>query len=272
MTKMVAQVQAFAKKETPQVLYLGTPSHDRDDIFHIQTKGFQNANCPIKRMDLSEIPNSRSKSSATGNDKIVYPTREEMRKSVDEADVIMVSGGNTLYAMNRWKQLGMDEILTRASVQTNDDDEYAGPVFCGGSAGAISWFQYGNSDSMNPMTFLNPPEDLSEEEKIDWDYIKIDGLNMVQALCVPHYDAMQHNGIVRSKASERMVIEDIESGYPCIGIDEEAAFVVDGDIVRVLEGKSGSRCYKKVYNTVTQALDVLVMEEGGEYSLSGLGL
>ncbi len=46
----------------------------------------------------------------------------------------------------------------------------------------------------------------TEEQKNAWDYIRIDGLNILKALCVPHYDVMQHNGLYRAKASERMVI------------------------------------------------------------------
>ena len=51
--KILSQVQLFANTKTPRVLYLGTPSFDRNDIFNIQTKGFQNADCPITKMDLS---------------------------------------------------------------------------------------------------------------------------------------------------------------------------------------------------------------------------
>jgi peptidase E len=258
--KILSQVQLFANTKTPRVLYLGTPSFDRNDIFNIQTKGFQNADCPITKMDLSEVPISRSTDT-----EVIYPTKEEMREQVDKADVVMVSGGNTLYAMQRWEELGMAEILKEAA--TKDE----GPVFCGGSAGAICWFEYGNSDSMNPMTFLNPDLPLSEEKKKAWDYIRIDGLNIVKALCVPHYDVLQHNGLQRAKASEGMVKDMAD--YPCIGIDEEAAFVVDGDIVKVIQGGDGAKVYKKMFNFKTRELEVLVMEEKhGPYSLTDLGL
>ena len=255
--KILAQVQAFAQTNTPSVLYLGTPSYDREDIFNIQTKGFQNANCPIMKMNLSEVPKSR----ATSID-VVYPSIDEMRRCVDETDVIMVSGGNTLYAMNRWEELGMADILRDAA---NKRD---GPIFCGGSAGAICWFQKGNSDSMNPMTLLNPDPSITEEENKDWDYIIIDGLGIIKALCVPHYDVVQHNGILRAEASETMVKGLAD--YPCIGIDEEAAFVVDGDCVRVIEGGPGAKVYRKFYDSKNNEVEVLIMEERYQYSLSDL--
>ena len=260
--KILAQVQHFAKTETPKVLYLGTPSFDRADIFRIQTKGFQDANCQITKMDLSEVPTSRI---AKNEEKIAYPTKEEMKEQVDNTDVVMVSGGNTLYAMQRWEELGMGDILRSAAKKEK------GPVFCGGSAGAICWFKFGNSDSMNPMTFLNPDPTLTAEQKKAWDYIRIDGLGFMNALCVPHYCVLQHNGLKRAEASESMVMELAD--YPCIGIDEEAAFVVDGDIAKVVQGGDGAKVYKKMFNSKTKEMEVLVMEEDhGDYSLIDLGL
>lgn len=261
LPRVIQKVQALAQTMTPKVLYLGTPSYDREDIFNIQTKGFQNANCPIFKLDLSEIP---SECMIDTNKTIPsYPTMEEMQEQVDDSDVIMVSGGNTLYAMNRWESLGMDSILKNAAAKDN------GPVFCGGSAGAICWFEKGNSDSMNPMTFLNPDPNLTEEQKNDWDYISMDGLGILKGLCVPHYDAKQHNGLMRFAASEKMVRD--MSDYPCIGIDENAAFVMNGDVVQVIEGVKGAKCYKKLHNSSTGDLEVSILGEeivgGSSYSL-----
>eukprot|EP00554_Chaetoceros_debilis_P006242 CAMPEP_0194080788 /NCGR_PEP_ID=MMETSP0149-20130528/6722_1 /TAXON_ID=122233 /ORGANISM="Chaetoceros debilis, Strain MM31A-1" /LENGTH=283 /DNA_ID=CAMNT_0038762575 /DNA_START=139 /DNA_END=990 /DNA_ORIENTATION=- len=268
LPKVIQQVQALAQTLTPKVLYLGTPSYDRDDIFSIQTKGFQNANCPIFKLDLSEISTATAGADTSIRATPSYPTVDEMQERIDDSDVIMVSGGNTLYAMNRWKHLGMDSILKNAAAK---DD---GPVFCGGSAGAICWFEKGNSDSMNPMTFLHPDPNLTEEQKNDWDYISMNGLGILKGLCVPHYDAKQHNGSMRFAASEKMVRD--MSDYPCIGIDENAAFVVNGDVVRVIEGVKGAKCYKKLHNSITGELEVSILGEeivdGSSYSLSTLGL
>ena len=48
------------------------------------------------------------------------------------ADVILVSGGNTLYAMDLWKAVGLVSLLQEAMER--------GAVLTGGSAGAICWF------------------------------------------------------------------------------------------------------------------------------------
>lgn len=264
LPKVVAQVKYLAQSDTPSVLYLGTPSYDRDDVFEIQTKGFREGNCNVKRLYLSEVPQSKKGTQMDMKDD-PCPTKEEMKQCVQEADVIQVSGGNTLYAMKRWQELGMADILREAAMKEN------GPVFCGGSAGAICWFEKGNSDSMNPATFLNPDPSLTKEQLLDWDYICLDGLNILRGLCVPHYDVIQHNGLHRSQASESMLMQFPD--YPCIGIEEEAALVVNGDVVNIIQGDKGATVYKKVYCSKTQELQVMVLKEThGDYSLTELGL
>jgi hypothetical protein len=67
-----------------------------------------------------------------------------MRDLFSAADIIAVSGGNTLFGVNRWKRLGVDTMLREASER--------GAVMVGGSAGAICWFDGGHSDSFDPTT------------------------------------------------------------------------------------------------------------------------
>jgi len=284
LPKVYSHAIALSKKEKPRVLYLGTPSYDNPRIFDLQTQGFQKSGCSIMKMDLSEIPKSRRNkfNDSPGenfDDTMKYPSFEEMKEEVTKADIIMVSGGNTLYGLNRWKHFGMDKLLKEAanhsmvssSSKNNDDDSSSSsPVFCGGSAGAICWFRYGHSDSMNPSSFLNPDPDI--EEKNNWEYIKIQGLNLLPAICVPHYDVIQHNGIHRSIDSESIVRELCDT--PCFGIDEDASFVLEDDKVKVIDGKSrDAKCYKKIFNSETQTMHVRMLQESDGYiSTSDLDL
>lgn len=64
------------------------------------------------------------------------------------ADIIVVGGGNTLYAMDRWQRLNVVPIL-QAAIER-------GVIVTGGSAGAICWFDGGHSDSMDPDTYYGP--------------------------------------------------------------------------------------------------------------------
>lgn len=255
--KIRDQVFELAKTKTPTILYLGTPSYDSESIFNIQTEGFRDAGCNIIRLDLSEVPNGKSPK--------IYPSYDEIEAQMSVADVIQVSGGNTLYAIHRWQELGVDLLLKELASREMD-----GPVFCGGSAGAICWFAEGVSDSLNPETLLNPDPNLTEEEKKNWDYIRIPGLDLLKGLCVPHYDIVQHNGLFRATASERFVKE--LPNIVSVGIDEDAALVVNGDIVTVVEGTTGKRCYRKVFDAETSTLDVMTLEEGKMYNLHSLGL
>lgn len=135
------------------LVYLGTPSYDKDETFQSQTHAYKEA-CRIVKLEISEaVPQ--------------IPSREEIWTTLSSASIILVSGGNTLYAINRWKQLGMDQMI-RDLVSTKEHP----PVLCGGSAGAICWFDFGHSDSMDPTTFLHVDPNLTEAEKKNWEYIR----------------------------------------------------------------------------------------------------
>ncbi len=97
------------------LLYLGTPSYDLPAKREAQTSWYADAGCTVLSLDVvNESP----------------PT-SKMAEMIDAADVILVSGGNTHFAMRRWKHLGLDVMIREACL---------GPrkvVMAGGSAGAI---------------------------------------------------------------------------------------------------------------------------------------
>src|SRR5210317_1445610 len=123
---------------------------------------------------------------------------------VEWAEVIMCSGGNTLHALLRWKEVGLDLLMKEASLK--------GVVLCGGSAGAGCWFSSLQTDSLRPDNTKNREHvksELSEEELSDWDYTKISALGYIDAMCVPHYDATGTNDVARAQdAAEIMLQED----------------------------------------------------------------
>ena len=111
-----------------------------------------------------------------------------------------------------------------------------GVVLCGRSAGATCWFDDGHSDSMDPTTFIKVDPCLTDEQKMDWRYIQVSKLGYLQALCVPHHNASQSNGVLRSQDSDQMMIERPEQ--PCLGIEENAVFVVEGNRAWVVSADS----------------------------------
>jgi dipeptidase E len=159
-----------------------------------------------------------------------------------EADIIIVGGGNTLYMLDRWAACGLVPELKAAAER--------GAVMCGGSAGAICWFDAGHSDSIDPSTFRGPM--LGEDVVVDttrssnqtdesssaptdpmaamrWEYVRVPALGFLPGLLCPHYDKTQSNGIPRADDFLRL-LTSAERG---ICIDHWAALVVDGDCYSV---------------------------------------
>ena len=112
------------------VLYLGTASYDLEAPRRNQTQRFIEMGCEVVDMALA----------------LGAPPMVDWKSEFDRAHVVIVSGGNTLYAMRRWAQLGVDVLLREAAAR--------GVVLSGGSAGAICWFDGGHSDSMDPDTYV----------------------------------------------------------------------------------------------------------------------
>jgi dipeptidase E len=138
---IVDKVVELSGTDLPKVLYVGTASFDRTDKFLQQTQAFRDMGCEIRRLDVSE--------------KDTVPTLEEMREVVTKwADVIMGSGGNTLHALLRWKEVGLDLLMKEASLK--------GVVLCGGSAGAGCWFSSLHTDSLRPDNTKNKEHVLNE--------------------------------------------------------------------------------------------------------------
>lgn len=194
-------------KATPSVLYLGTATYDREAPEKSQTERFRETGCPITPLRL-----------VSG-----VPIKAVIEEVFAQADVVIVSGGNTLFAVDCWLRFGVDRLLRQALQR--------GVVLSGGSAGAICWFDGGHSDSMDPETYQNPPIMNAEEQK-QWQYIRVPGLGFLPGLCCPHHDRIQSNGVPRASDFDAMLLR--HPGETGIGIDHFAALVIEGDNYQVL--------------------------------------
>ena len=124
-----------------------------------------------------------------------------MEQLVNNADVIVVSGGNSLFACDRWNKIGLTPLLRNAMNR--------GAVLSGGSAGCICWFDAGHSDSADPDSYkaamlaaasgLNKDEssEAPEGEAKPWSYIRIPCLGFLPGLICVHHDKIQSNGVLR---------------------------------------------------------------------------
>jgi len=196
------------------VVYLGTATYDSPEACYNQTHGFTDAGATVIPFKIA----------------CSEPSREEISKVFDRADVLMVSGGNTLYAVDRWIKFGVHEAIRAAMLR--------GVVLAGGSAGAICWFDSGHSDSMDPSTYLVPRPVTSA-----WEYIRVDGLGLLPGLVCPHHDRIQSNGIKRSVDFDGMLLR--HKGERGICIEHFAALIIEGETFRVMSFNGDARVFTK---------------------------
>ena len=216
------EIVHLAGKATPHLVYLGTATYDAPKSEHHQTKRFVELGCTVTPIKMARH----------------HPDMTAVRREMEKADIVLVSGGNTLYAVDRWKALGVDRLIHEAGRR--------GAVLAGGSAGGIVWFDGGHSDSMDPTTYIDPPGPLLKSSlskdvlSKSWAYIRVPGLSLLPGLFCPHYDKVEGNGELRAKSFTTMM--QMHSGETGIAIDNWAAIVVEGNKYRVVsrKGKPGS--------------------------------
>lgn len=233
LAECILKMCRTTEEKPTTVLYLGTATYDLPRFATRQTERFREKGCTIATLELVDQA----------------PSPSEIQASIEQADVIVVGGGNTLFAVDRWTKLGVVDHLRQSSA-----------ILTGGSAGAICWFDGGHSDSMDPDTYKIPmlkkhggaaaAEAVADESstltetKKDWKYIRINGLGMFHGLMCPHHDRVQSNGVLRANDFDEMMLK--HPGEVGIGLDHWAALVAEGDdnySVLSLEGKPGSVLY-----------------------------
>jgi dipeptidase E len=214
---------------TITVTYIGTATYDLALPRFNQTKQLAVAGCTVNNCAVT----------GSGVD------MGSVAAMISTADVIIVSGGNTLYAFERWKVLGIDKLLHEAAAK--------GTVLAGGSAGFICWFDGGHSDSADPDSYYANMVGVAQEESKDesstlaegeqakkWRYIRVPCLGIMKGLALPHADSTQSNGILRmTDFDEMMLRHPSERG---ITLDHWCGLLVDGETYTVvpLDGKPGS--------------------------------
>ena len=213
------EIIALSGKESTQALFIPTASSDSVDRWEIFKRVYgELLGCKTNVLYLL----NRS------------PSQRELSERILSADLIYVGGGNTLKMMRRWRRLGVDKLL-RAAYDN-------GIVLSGVSAGMICWFKYGHSDS---MSFYHPEQ---------WDYIRVKGMGLVDALGCPHFNSGTA-GARREEDFQRMVSKHSDMG---IAIDDHCAIEFVDDGYRVITSRPGVgayRLYKRKGSLITERLD-----------------
>ena len=154
------EVIALSGKPKPNLLYLGTASYDHPHNARVGTENYAALGCSVHMLNVSWTA----------------PSQEDLSAAFDMVDIILIAGGNTLFAVDRWTRLGMDAMIKSAALDRN-------VVVAGGSAGFISLCNGGHSDSMKPESYKNPPGpilnprlDVRDSVDQSWEYIRVPGL------------------------------------------------------------------------------------------------
>jgi len=136
---------------------------------------------------------------------------DKISAKIELADMIYVGGGDTVFMINKWIELGIDKMLFNAYEK--------GTIICGLSAGAICWFEKLYSDSK----LIN-----NEEES----YNIFNGLGWLKGVICPHYNN-------REKDFDEIVINNFDKSY---AVENNSAIIFeDGLFVKSIS--CGGKAY-----------------------------
>jgi dipeptidase E len=255
-TKLIA----MTGKERPNVVYIGTPFFDREDKYESGTESFRGIGCRIKRLMVAKEDTT--------------PSPEEMRRiMVDWSDLIMISGGNSLFALLRWQSIGLDLLIKEAAVR--------GKVLCGGSAGCGCYFDSMQTDSLKPEACKLSEKvltDLCAEERLNWSFTRITCLGFMNAFCIPHIDTVGTNNIARVDTAKKMLLEaqmKKDAGVDSrpifgFGVDEKAAVIYEGGKLKIFSagpratGVGDATCHILFVNNLNEVMCIPITPNTGE--------
>jgi dipeptidase E len=115
-------VLAQSRESRPKVCFVPTASGDADDYIKRFYQAFATLNCEPSHLSLFR------------------GQQEDLAACLADQDVIYVGGGNTRNLLTLWRDWGLDIVIRQAWER--------GVVLAGVSAGSISWFESGVTDSI----------------------------------------------------------------------------------------------------------------------------
>lgn len=143
------------------------------------------------------------------------------KRKLDWSNIVYIGGGNTLKMMNAWRRYDFNKVLI--------DAKNSEKVFCGISAGAIAFCQYGVSDSRKTLRYDK--------------YIKLRGLDFFNILFCPHFD--EKNDYIEN-------IDKImkDSKLSMLALEKGTAVIIDKNKIRRVKSIENKKVYKMSINGV----------------------
>ncbi len=160
-----------AGEKRANALFIGTASHDSMPYFNSFRKTYTSVfdiKAEVALMVYGEMDVAK------------------IAQKIENADCIYIGGGDTLFMLEKWKELGVDKMILNAYE--------SGKIICGLSAGAICWFKTMYTDSLM----------LSGESN---DYAIREGLGVLDHTFCPHFNEREKDFI------PAMLEHDIASAY-----------------------------------------------------------
>jgi dipeptidase E len=196
------EIVRLAGRKMPKLLFIPTATKDWDGYIEAVRKYFgDRLRC---RVDVLRVVSER-------------PSASAIKEKILNADIIYVGGGNTLFLIRKWKQLGIDKLLRQAYER--------GAVMSGLSAGAICWFRYGTSDSrmLTDPTFK--------------DYIRVSGLGWFDLTLSPHHFKEQ-------KRKAALIKQIKKHGGVGLALDDYTALEILDNRFRIITAKPFAKAFK----------------------------
>ena len=194
-------IAELAKKKAGEkranALFVGTASHDSMPYFNSFRKTYTSVfdiKAEVALMVYGEM------------------SMEKIAAKIEAADCIYIGGGDTVYMLDKWKELGVDKLIIEAY--------NAGKIICGLSAGAICWFKdmYTDYEIMRGQSS---------------EYVLKKGLGILDGAMCPHFNEREKDFTLALKKG------DISGAY-CVENDCAIEFV-DGNFTKVISG--GGKAY-----------------------------
>lgn len=141
-----------AGERRANALFIGTASHDSMPYFNSFRKTYTSVFDIKAEVAL-----------------IVYGEMdmERIKGKIENADCIYIGGGDTVYMLEKWREVGMDTLLIEAYEK--------GTIICGLSAGAICWFK----DMYTDYQIMRGESS---------DYVLKKGLGILDGTACPHFN------------------------------------------------------------------------------------
>jgi dipeptidase E len=155
--------KSHAGDKRANALFIGTASHDSMPYFNSFRKTYTSVYDIKAEVAL-----------------VVYGEMdlERIKNKIDMADCIYIGGGDTVYMLEKWKEVGLLELIIKAY---ND-----GKIICGLSAGAICWFE----------TMYTDYEIMRGNSS---EYVIKNGLGILKGAMCPHFNEREKDFILSMK-------------------------------------------------------------------------